>query len=285
MKITITGGSGFIGTQLAYYLKKKGHQFLIADVKEPSIDLRNYYHFCDITDPYQVQDVIEGQDLVFHLAANPNPGRAENNPRWDLRINVEGTMNVLMCCLREKNRMIFTSSAAVKYSPHSCYAISKRTAENYILHYVEKKNLDARIMRFWNVYGPTQSLGYVIPDLMEKLYRDPEKIKIRGTGFDLRDFVYIDDVLKALWLAATKGEPGKIYEVGTGSQVTIRELAELIGEVINKKKPKVIPSKKLLAWERNEIPEDLEPIKKLGWKHEIELDEGIYRVYKERYLK
>ena len=282
MKITITGGSGFIGTQLAYYLKKKGHQFLIADVKEPSIDLRNYYHFCDITDPYQVQDVIEGQDLVFHLAANPNPGRAENNPRWDLRINVEGTMNVLMCCLREKNRMIFTSSAAVKYSPHSCYAISKRTAENYILHYVEKKNLDARIMRFWNVYGPTQSLGYVIPDLMEKLYRDPEKIKIRGTGFDLRDFVYIDDIIRALWLVGRKGEPGVIYEVGTGNQYTIIELAKMIGKIMNNREPKVYPSKEIRKWDRREIKEDLENIYKLGWKSTVSLEEGLKRVIEAR---
>ena len=282
MKITITGGSGFIGTQLAYYLLKKGNEIVIADLKEPEKNLRKFYQFCDVTDPFQVKDAVDEAELVFHLAANPNPGLAEKNPRWDLRINVNGTMNVINSCIRNSSRMVFTSSAAVKYSPNSCYAISKRTAEKYILHYVKKNNLDARITRFWNVYGPTQKLGYVIPDFIEKLREDPDKIKIRGTGLDLRDFVFIDDVLEALWLVATKGKSGEIYEIGTGSQVTIRELAELIGKLMNGKVPKVIPSKKIKEWNRKEIKEDLGPIKRLGWLPRVQLDDGILKTIGKR---
>jgi len=171
--------------------------------------------------------------------------------------------------------MIFTSSAAVKYAPLSCYAISKRTAEKYILHYVKKEGLNASITRFWNVYGPTQRLGYVIPDFIQKLQKDPDEIRIRGTGFDLRDFVYIDDVIRALWLVGKKGEIGTIYEIGTGKQYTIRELAEKIGLIINGKVPRVIPSRKIREWNRQEIKEDLEPIRGLGWKHKYSLEMGL----------
>ena len=259
MKITITGGSGFIGTELSKFLLKRGHKIIIADIREPSLEeLRNYYTFCDVTDPHQVVDVVKGAKLVFHLAANPNPGLAEKNPRWDLRINVIGTMNVIQSCLRNKSKLVFTSSAAVKYAPYSCYAISKRTAEKYILHYVKKEGLNASITRFWNVYGPTQKLGYVIPDFIEKLKRNPDLISIRGTGFDLRDFVYIDDIINALWLVGKKGEQGVIYEVGTGTQYTIIELAKIIGKIMNGREPKVRPSKEIKEWDRKEIKEELE---------------------------
>ena len=282
MRITITGGSGFIGTQLANFLIKKGHKITIADIKEPKGDLRKFYKFCDVTDPFQVKDIVDQAKLVFHLAANPNPGLAERNPRWDLRINVYGTMNILNACMRNNSRMIFTSSAAVKYSPYSCYAISKRTAEKYILHYVEKSNLDAVITRFWNVYGPTQGLGYVIPDFIDKLSKNPDRIEIRGTGFDMRDFVYIDDVIRALWVVADKGKSGTIYEVGTNTQVTIRELAQLIGKLMNKKIPEVVPSRSIKVWSRKEIKEDLEPLKSLGWVPRVGLDEGILKVLRSR---
>jgi len=279
MKITITGGSGFIGSELSLFLLKKNHKIIIADIKEPSLqELKDFYTFCDVTDPHQVQDVIKGSKLVYHLAANPNPSLAEKNPRWDLRTNVMGTMNVIQSCIRNKSRMIFASSAAIKYSPYSCYAISKRTAEKYILHYVKKEGLNASITRFWNVYGPTQKLGFVIPDFIEKLKKNQNAIFIRGTGFDLRDFVYIDDIVKALWLIGRKGEPGVIYEVGTGKQFTIIELAKMIGKIMNNREPKVYPSKEIREWSRREIKEDLGNIYKLGWRPEVSLEEGLKKV-------
>jgi len=283
MRITITGGSGFIGAELSKFLLERGYTIVIADIREPtSKELKDCFVFCDITDPHQVQDAIRESELVFHLAANPNPGLAEKNPRWDLRINVMGTMNIIQTCLRNKSRMVFTSSAAVKYAPYSCYAISKRTAEKYILHYVRKRGLDASIVRLWNVYGPTQKEGFVIPDLIRKLKENPEKVVVLGTGLDLRDFLFIDDAVRALWIVAEKGKSGEIYEVGTGNQILIRELAVLLGELMNKKRPEVIPSREIRSWSRREIEEDLEPIKKLGWRAQVSLEEGLRKVVEAR---
>jgi len=271
--ILVTGGSGFIGTELVKYLKRFYPRIKVADLREPKVEVD--YIYCDITDPYQVEDAIQGSTVVFHLAANPNPGLAEKNPRWDFRINVEGTMNVIDSCIRQRARMIFTSTAAIKYSPLSCYAISKRTAEQYILHAVKKHDLNASIVRLWNVYGPTQPLGLVIPDFIKKLQENPNRIKIRGTGFDLRDFIYIKDVVRALEVVMKGGEQGQIYEIGTGQQYTIKELAETIGRVLNNKVPIVVPSRKVKVWNRNEIEQNLEPIRSLGWKPKYSLEEGL----------
>lgn len=278
MKYTVTGGTGFIGTELVKKLLSLGHSVIIADIREPKDPtLKQLFKFCDVTDPFQVQEAIKGQDVIFHLAANPDPGLAEKNPRWDLRINVYGTLNVIDACKEHKVRMIFTSTAAINYAPISCYAISKRTAEKYILRNI-KKGLNASILRFNNVYGPTQTLGYVIPDFMLKLKENPTKIQIRGTGLDLRDFLFIEDVIDAVMLVVEKGELGQIYEIGTGDQLTMIELAKIIGIVMNQQEPQVEPSTFTNEWVRLEVFQDLEPIKKLGWEPKYKIEEGIKKL-------
>lgn len=277
MRYTITGGTGFIGSCLAKELRKRGNEVLIADIKEPP-ETTNY-KFCDVTDPFQVQSAIKGRDIVIHLAANPDPSLAERNPRWDLKVNVEGTLNVIDSCKEHSKRMIFSSTAAVNYSPFSCYAISKRTAEKYILRNVQK-GLDASILRFNNVYGPTQSKGFVISDFICKLSKNPRVISIRGTGLDLRDFVFIDDVVDATILVAEKGETGKIYEIGTGKQITMIELAKKIGIIMNNIEPQIISAQTTQSWSRKEIPQNLEEITSLGWKPQYTLEEGLEVVIK-----
>ena len=274
-KILITGGSGFIGTELTKTLLEKGHEVAIADIKESSIEGTSYI-FCDILDSYQVEDAVQGKDLVYHLAANPNPSLADKNPRWDLSVNVNGTLNVAQACRKYKTRMVFSSSAAVIYSPLSCYAISKNTAEKYILHKVSKKGLNASIVRFWNIYGPTQKLGFVIPDFFEKFLEYSEKMVIKGDGSDLRDYVYIDDAIEALQLVAEKGQPGIIYEIGTGRQISTYELALLIQKILGANKP--IETSKPRKEDVKKFYQDLEPISKLGWIPKYSLEDGLKKI-------
>jgi len=90
--------------------------------------------------------------------------------------------------------------------------------------------------------------------------------------------VYIEDIIRALWLVGRKGEPGVIYEIGTGNQYTIIELAKIIGKIMNNREPKVYPSKEIREWNRREIKEDLENIYKLGWRPKVSLEEGLKKV-------
>lgn len=278
MKIVVTGGSGFIGTELVKRLMTN-HDVTVADLRIPRIGVT--YKFCDVTDVLQVYDVLKGAELVYHLAANPDPSLAMKNPHWDLRINVEGTLNVAEVCRRENIKLVFTSSAAINYSPLSYYAITKKAAEGYILNNV-KRGLYAIIVRLNNIYGPTQSKGFVIPDLIEKLQKNPKEVYIKGTGFELRDFVFIDDVVDALILVAEKGESGKVYEVGTGQQTTIFELARLLGRLMNGFEPVVIPEQKITSWEREEYPQYLDDMFNLGWRPKYTLEEGLKRTISER---
>jgi len=279
VKIVITGGSGFIGTYLARRLLKDGHEVIIADIKEPRDGkLRRYWKYCDVTDLFQLDTLLKDCDVVFHLAANPEPRIATINPRWDLKINVIGTLNVIDLAVKYRCRMIFTSTAQIKYAPDSHYAISKRTAEKYILSAVKKRKLNASIVRFWNVYGPGQRLGFVIPDFIEKLRRNPNVLHIRGTGLDVRDFVYITDAVEALITVMEKGEVGEIYEVGTNHQLTIYELGLLIGQLMYGFKPVILTdAEPPVNWERKEIKED-NKIRKLGWKPKVSLEEGLLKV-------
>jgi UDP-glucose 4-epimerase len=282
VKFTVTGGTGFIGLAVAQKLITEGHEVIIADVREPREEsLKSSFKYCDVTDAFQVQEVVRDRDIVIHLAANADPGIAEKNPRFDLKLNVYGTLNVADSCKCFGKRLVFSSTAATIYSPLSCYAISKRTAEMYILHAVDQ-GLNASIVKFWNVYGPTQELGLVIPDLIEKLKKDSNTIRIRGTGLDLRDFVYIDDVVNAVSLVALKGLSGQIYEVGFGKQITIVDLARLIGRVMNGRIPEVIPAKQPKAGLTTELPENLEPLFALGWKPKCDLETGIKEILKHK---
>jgi nucleoside-diphosphate-sugar epimerase len=272
MKVLITGGSGFIGSELAKVLAQRGYEVTIADLRETNIPETSYV-FCDILDSYQVEEAVGNNDLVFHLAANPNPSLADKNPRWDLLINVNGTLNVAQSCRKRKARMIFSSTAAITYAPNSCYAISKRTAEMYILHKVVKNGLNASIVRFWNIYGPSQRIGFVIPDFFEKILDPSKEMLIGGDGSDLRDYVYISDAIEALQFVAEKGVSGITYEIGTGNLVTTYQLAELMEEVVKVFKP--ITTSKTRKDPSVLYLQDLDPIKKLGWNPKISLKEGL----------
>lgn len=277
-KVVITGGSGFIGQQLAKFLLEKGYDVFIADVVPGN---GGKYIYTDITNPLMVYEVIQGAKYVFHLAANAYPERAEQNPMWDLDINVKGTINVINACLKTGARMIFTSTARVYEQPPSNYGISKLTAELYIRHYWKKHGFDGVIVRLNNVFGPTQRQGFVIPDFIAKLKQNPKELQIRGTGFDLREFVYIDDVCEALLILAEKGVAGETYDIDGETPVTIYELALKIGQLMGQE-PSIKTEQVLKTWTRPnfENRKASEKLKQLGWIPKITLEEGLKRCIK-----
>lgn len=271
-KIVVTGGSGFIGTALCKSLYGEA-EIAIADVRPPIDLLRGYWRYVDVTDSYSVFEVVEDADVVYHLAANPNPTLAEKNPSWDLTINVIGTLNVINACVKHEARILFTSSLSVKKDGN--YAISKHTAEQYIQHYATKGKLDVVIVRLANVYGQNQSLGFVIPDFIDRLRRNPSALQIRGTGYETRDFIFIDDVVTALRVAAEKGENGALYEIGTGKAVTILELAEVLAKVMQLS-PRISTEKQGTPPKVRDAA-NISPLQELGWTPKVTLEEGLKR--------
>ncbi|MDI6655459.1 MAG: NAD(P)-dependent oxidoreductase [Candidatus Hydrothermarchaeota archaeon] len=271
-KILVTGGTGFIGSYLTEELRKlnydikiltqerlKGRQYIPGDIRDEDLDLKGY-------------------NVIYHLAALSNPGFCEDNKglAWD--VNVNGTLNLLEK-LEKGQKIIFTSSAHVyggSSNPHSedeplnppdFYGLTKKTAEELIEYCSEKKGFAYTILRFFNIYGPKQSKGFLIPDIIEK-YRAGGEIKIINPEAK-RDFVYISDAVVALVEAINARG---IYNIGSGRGTRIEDIYSLIKKEICTKN--VIEN----VIKRNEdalIADATKAEKELGWKPKVGLREGI----------
>ena len=248
-KVLVTGGAGFIG----YHLSKK-----LATITP---DLTIYDNLSSGT-LKNVKDVPEAKfvkgdilntkklftlpksDLIYHLAAQVVVPYSMENPVEDFETNARGTLNVLEKARKDDARLVFASSAAVygnttklptpesySFNPTSCYGLSKVVGEQYCNMYSKQYGLDITIVRFSNVYGPK---GHgVIPDFIDKLSRNPEKLEIIGTGLQSRDFVHVSDVVEALTLAAVSEEAkGKTFNIGFGKTTKIIDIAKMILKIL-----------------------------------------------------
>lgn len=271
-KIVITGGSGFLGKTLAKRFPKKN--LVIADVREPQSDFKKNWVYTDVTDSYSIYEACKGASHIYHLASNPFVPIGEKNPLYDVRLNIHGTINTINAAIQNKARMIFTSTMMVG-KEESNYQISKWTCEQYIKYYVHKKGLNCVAVRLENLYGPNQRIGWVIPDFISKLRQNPNLLAIRGTGYAVRDFLYVDDAVGAIMDVIEKGAAAEIYPVSSGRKVTILQLAEIIAKVM-KIKPELKPARPREEWKKIDFtPADCSKTHALGWRQKWTLEKGL----------
>ncbi len=249
-RVVITGAAGFIGRTLLRALADSGAESIAAvDVRSVGEVAKNPDSHGEIV-TYErsillpLDDVLDGADIVFHLAAQVGMTDSIHNPHFDAVTNVQGTIVLLESCRRTRvRRLVYSSSAAVygapvylpidekhPTAPSSPYGLSKLTAERYCLLYGELYNLSVVALRYFNVYGPDQtSRGYaaVIPLFVRRVSENLPLI-VEGDGYQTRDFVHVQDVVRANLLAATSHFDG-VLNIGSGRATSIRELAALIG--------------------------------------------------------
>ena len=258
MKILVTGGAGFIGKHLIKSLLEKDENVTIFDNFSNStkksisslIKLGVKLVEGDIRQPIDIQNAIKDQNIVIHLAAQISVSKSIKNPLETFEINVDGTRNVLNAC--EKNgikKLIVASSAAVYgeglpnlklteesvTDPISPYGESKLKMEQMIKDLVSKHKINCVILRFFNVYGMGQSDEYagVITKFIEKITQN-KSLEIFGDGLQTRDFVSIDDIVNSIQNALSNNKNG-IYNIGSGKATTIKEIAEMIISITEKK--------------------------------------------------
>lgn len=249
-KILVTGGAGFIGSNLVKQLIADNNSVTVLDNfmsgyrsnldSFPGIQIIEG----DIRDKNAVEKAMRGAEIVFHLAASVGNKRSIDQPILDAEINVMGTLQVLEAARKTGVRKIVTSSSAGIFGelktipikedhpiePDSPYGCTKLCEEKLCLSYAKLYDIEAVCLRYFNVYGPNQrfdAYGNVIPIFVFRMIRN-EPIIIYGDGEQTRDFVYVDDVVQANIKAADSIGVNGAFNIASGKRVTINRLLDII---------------------------------------------------------
>lgn len=248
----VTGGAGFIGSHIADSVCEANDLYIFDDFStglHQNLPPEANIVETDLADTERLASTVESVDLVFHEAAQVSVQRSIDSPVKSHETNLDPILTILEAARGTDTRVVFASSAAIygdpEYTPidedhskdpNSPYGLEKLSADHYCRLYHDLYGVEAVVLRYFNVYGPRQQAGDysgVIAVFREQALND-DPITIEGDGTQTRDFVHVDDVVQANLLAATHEEaPGKAFNVGTGTEITIRELAETIKEVTN----------------------------------------------------
>jgi UDP-glucose 4-epimerase len=319
-EVLVTGGLGFIGSNLSIELVKLGAHVTIVDNMLPrqggnlfnihEVEDKIRVNFSDIRNELSMNHLVKGKDFVFHLAGQVNHVDSMRNPIQDLEINCHGTL-VLLEALRHCNpdaKVIFAGTRG-EYgaidklpvdedhptNPVGIYAVTNLTAEKFVLVYNNIYGVKGACLRITNTYGPRHHMAHDEYGVFNWFIRkaiDNEDIPVFGDGRILRDFLYVDDLVESmLAVAETDAAFGDVFNVGTGIPVSFNDLAKKIVEVAG--------SGRAIFTEFTKEREEVEPgdyyadisriISRTGWTPRISLDEGIartiayYRKYKKEY--
>lgn len=256
MKALVTGGSGFIGSNIVKLLVEQGYEVRVLDNLSSGYIInilpflnKNAIEYVggDVCDYPSVEKAMEGIDVVFHLAASVGRQRSLDNPQLDSQVNLIGTVNVLEAMRKVGVRRIVYSSSAAMFgelvtptidenhpqNADSPYGVSKLAAEKMILAYTGIYDITGVCLRYFNIYGINQRFdlyGNVIPIFAKRIYSG-EPITIYGDGTQTRDFVNAQDVAMANLIASQSQNGTDVYNLGSGSSVTINWLAEVMQKI------------------------------------------------------
>ena len=292
MNILITGGSGFIGSHLSKHYADKGSSIFIID----NLITGNRKNIASIPSDkitFLEQDLITADlsvlppiDICYHLASPASPIQYKKHPVETMRVNAEGTHKILeLCKSKECDRIVLTSTSEIYGDPlehpqkesywgnvntlgdRACYDEAKRYAESMTMTYHRSFNVDARIARIFNTYGPNMELndGRVVSNfIIQAIQNNP--ITIYGDGTQTRSFCYVDDMVSGLAsLGETEGIEGEVINLGNPDEKTVLELAEIIKDMTDstseitfegigqddpkKRKPNISKANTILSWE------------------------------------
>ena len=299
MKYVVTGGAGFIGSYIVKFLVEEGHTVEVIDnlcnssknnIKEFINEIN--FHLIDIRNKQKIQDIIKNCDGIFHQAALTSVPESFENPQEYFDVNVKGTGIIFDIAKKENLRVVYASSASI-YGNVSKIPIKEDFEKNPINPYGKSK-LDVEILsrtgideglesiglRYFNVYGKGQTSNYagVITKFLENIEQN-KLLTIYGDGTQIRDFIHVEDIVKANIIAMTSKNKSGFFNVGTGIGTTINDLAKIIIKITNFKKESVhVPS---LDGDVKISQADINSIfLNLGWSAKIDLKTGLEKLIK-----
>jgi len=305
-KVLVTGAGGFIGSHLVEAVVRKGckvrafvhynsfNSWGWMDYLNQAKDIKNHIEIFsgDVRDPYGVKKAMRDIDIVFHLAALIGIPYSYNSPESYVDTNIKGTLNILQAGRElEIQKIIHTSTSEVygtaqftpiteehPINPQSPYSATKAAADFVALSFYRSFNTPATVIRPFNTYGPRQSARAIIPTIISQIISKETKVRL-GDVYPKRDFIYIKDTVQGFIDAAESDKSvGKVIHIGSSSEISISELANLIAKLMDskieievtdeRKRPKKSQVERLLA--DNGRAREL-----MGWSPKYKLEDGI----------
>ncbi len=297
----VTGGAGFIGSNLVDALVAVGHQVRVIDNfstgkranLNPAAELFEY----DFTDLDVIRPVFDGVDCVFHVGARPSVPFSVEHPLESTVINIMGTLNVLLAAREARVKRVIYSASSSAYgiqptlpqrpdmtpNPLSPYALQKYVGEKYCEQFAKYYGLETVALRYFNVYGPRMNdQGAYAPVFLHFIAQKKkgEALTIFGTGEQTRDFTHVSDVVQAnlLALSSSRVGRGEVLNVGAGGRVTLNTTAKIIGGPVVHLEPRP-----------GDIPHSQADIslttELLDWEPRISFDPGLRQLLRDHGLE
>jgi nucleoside-diphosphate-sugar epimerase len=256
-RVLVTGGGGFIGSNLARRLLERGDGVRVLD----NFSTGNRRNLADVVEELEVvegelrsyervHNAMRGVEVVFHQGALPSVPRSVQDPLTTGAVNVEGTLNVLLAARDEGVRRVVAASSSSVYgdggafprvetqapNPISPYAVAKLAAERYCVSFSRVYDLETVVLRYFNVFGPrqdpTSEYAAVVPKFIASIAAG-EPVPVDGDGEQSRDFTFVDNVVAGNLLAADASDAsGAVLNVATGERTTLNELMDVLGELL-----------------------------------------------------
>ncbi|KAJ1414996.1 hypothetical protein B484DRAFT_434831 [Ochromonadaceae sp. CCMP2298] len=295
-RILVTGGSGFVGSHLVDRLMLQGHQVIVIDnmftgrqkniahwLGHPNFDLLVH----DVVEPVMLE-----VDQIYHLACPASPPHYQYNPIKTIKTSTEGTLNMLGLAKRVKARMLLTSTSEVygdpevhpqketywgnvnPIGPRACYDEGKRVAETMMYAYETQQNLEVRVARIFNTFGPRMhpNDGRVVSNFIIQALQSKD-ITIYGNGMQTRSFQYVDDLVEGL-MRLMNGNYSQPVNIGNPDEYTVLDFANLIKEITGSNSSIVLlPATK--DDPRKRRPDITTAWEKLGWKPQVPVRVGL----------
>lgn len=295
-KVLVTGGAGFVPSHVVDAFVAVGAKVTALDnfsagKRENLVQVKDKIKIIDmdICDD-AVTSVVKDHDIIIHMAANADVPLSVQQPDYDFQNNVIGSYNILKACLDNKvQKIVFASSAAVygepdytpidekqHLNPRSPYGAAKLAIERLGIAYYVTYGLPFTAIRIFNTYGVRQP-RYVMYDLLRKLYNDPYKLEVLGTGEQVRDYSYATDTAQAFLLATQSNESnGEVYNVAGGNPISIKDLVQLLIHTLGLKDVDVAYTGKSWSGDITTLSADISKIEEeLGFKPKVGIENGI----------
>lgn len=278
MKVLVTGGNGFVGSNLIKRLLEEGHQ--VSSLDDLSVGLKEYevvnchYHYGDIEN---IGLMDKDFDLIYHLAALSRIQPSFNNPEETFRINTGGTLAVCKFAHKINAKVVYAGSSSRWHDPYqSPYACFKHMGEEVVKMYKKVFKLDAEIARFYNVYGPNEIVDgdwAAVIGIWRRQIKKEQALTIVGDGEQRRDFTHVVDIVDGLYRIGTSDQKHEdAWELGTGINYSILEVYKMFKERFSCDRWHVSDQK---GNYRVTLRENNDAIERLGWQPQDRLPEYI----------